>query len=269
MDFRNIILFSDMDDTLLNDNKQISEENLRAIQQFKKKGGLFTIATGRSARSVKKYIHQLDIDMPVILYNGCCIYDYGRRCAVWKEKYTENTIRFLSDIISAFPRLGVQFMAEQNSYCCHPTPVYEKSMMKEDLTYQIIEGVEEIPEEWIKIELIYDLVDEIELIQYLEQNIPQGCRWLLTGNFTIDIVMQCVSKGNAVKRYMDIFALQGKTICCIGDHNNDFEMLQKADISFTVENALKEIKDKVDFIVQSNNHHALANVINLLAGISE
>ena len=41
-------LFSDMDGTLLSDDKKVSQENLAAIRLFVKAGGRFSVATGRS-----------------------------------------------------------------------------------------------------------------------------------------------------------------------------------------------------------------------------
>ncbi|MGA9174213.1 MAG: HAD-IIB family hydrolase, partial [Thermoactinomyces sp.] len=68
-------LVSDMDGTLLNDAKEISAENKEGIALFREKGGFFTLATGRSYPESKKYIRELKLSCPVILYNGAMIYD--------------------------------------------------------------------------------------------------------------------------------------------------------------------------------------------------
>ncbi|MBQ1947219.1 MAG: HAD hydrolase family protein, partial [Clostridia bacterium] len=52
MQFRDVLLLSDMDNTLLDSGKNISEENQRAIQRFCEAGGRFAIVTGRIPSSV-------------------------------------------------------------------------------------------------------------------------------------------------------------------------------------------------------------------------
>ena len=53
MDFKNAIIMTDLDGTLLNDEKNISERDLESINNFCDKGGLFTIATGRGYSMAK------------------------------------------------------------------------------------------------------------------------------------------------------------------------------------------------------------------------
>lgn len=74
-DLSNIFLITDMDGTLLPENKILSDRDKSAIKQFIKDGGKFTIATGRTLQSAEKYIKELEIELPVILYNGSLIYD--------------------------------------------------------------------------------------------------------------------------------------------------------------------------------------------------
>ena len=73
-----LMLVSDMDDTLFDSRKHISDRNRNAIWEFQKKGGLFTVATGRSVTGLRPYQQMINIQMPVILYNGSCIYDYQK-----------------------------------------------------------------------------------------------------------------------------------------------------------------------------------------------
>ena len=47
MDFKNVIIMSDLDGTLLDDKKEISPRDMESINEFCDKGGMFTIATGR------------------------------------------------------------------------------------------------------------------------------------------------------------------------------------------------------------------------------
>ena len=56
------LIATDLDGTLLNDELEVSERNLLAIERFREAGGIFTIATGRTPRSVRKYVDVLGLD---------------------------------------------------------------------------------------------------------------------------------------------------------------------------------------------------------------
>ena len=256
-----LMLVSDMDDTLFDSRKHISDRNRNAIWEFQKKGGLFTVATGRSVIGLRPYQQMINIQMPVILYNGSCIYDYQKRPMVWVKKLPECIKAYVKELALEFPNLGIQIMTESGIYTCRPTPIYMQFVKRESLPYTEVPEPEEFPGNWIKAELTTDLMNPEALDACLEATMPEGCRWLATGVYSREIVASEVSKGSAVLRYRKLFGLSDRKLCCIGDHNNDYEMIQAADVGFAVGNALECIKDKADFIVSDNDHDAVAEAI--------
>ena len=82
------ILFTDLDGTLLNDQKQISEGNLAAIHMALEKGHKIVISTGRALTSAKKQALALGLTMPgcyIIAFNGACIYDIHEKKVIFSE----------------------------------------------------------------------------------------------------------------------------------------------------------------------------------------
>ncbi|MBQ8842792.1 MAG: HAD hydrolase family protein, partial [Ruminiclostridium sp.] len=64
MNFEKVIIMTDLDGTLLDDKKRVSEKDLSAINEFRKKGGSFTLATGRGIAMARNVVEKLEIDMP-------------------------------------------------------------------------------------------------------------------------------------------------------------------------------------------------------------
>ena len=80
------MIASDMDDTLLNNERKISPRNLAAIKRALAAGIVFTLATGRMYRSIKPFAEQLQLDVPLIAYNGALVkcqkkYTFGNQCS--------------------------------------------------------------------------------------------------------------------------------------------------------------------------------------------
>src|SRR5699024_6513950 len=64
----------DLDGTLLNDDHQISKENKRAIQQAIADGHIVVIATGRPSRASIQYYRELQLQTPMVNFNGALVH---------------------------------------------------------------------------------------------------------------------------------------------------------------------------------------------------
>jgi HAD superfamily hydrolase (TIGR01484 family) len=86
--YKDFLLVSDMDGTLLTSAKTVSEANKKAIQEFVDGGGRFAIATGRTPDNAKDYLQGVAVNAPSIFYNGSLLADLatGRvlKAAYWK-----------------------------------------------------------------------------------------------------------------------------------------------------------------------------------------
>ncbi|MEG0963653.1 MAG: HAD-IIB family hydrolase, partial [Lachnospiraceae bacterium] len=72
------ILFSDLDETLLNQDKTISEENRSAITKLLEQGHYFVVVTGRPVATGRAVIMELGLTLPgcyMVAFNGAVIYD--------------------------------------------------------------------------------------------------------------------------------------------------------------------------------------------------
>ena len=70
MGFNYKAIFVDLDGTLLNSHKVISQKNLKCLNEFVDNGVPVVIATGRTLKSVKKVTQGLKLETPVITLNG-------------------------------------------------------------------------------------------------------------------------------------------------------------------------------------------------------
>lgn len=70
-----LLVVSDMDGTLLRDDKSISPRTIEAIRRYEAAGGRFTVATGRNVEAAGQHVRQLGQRTPWLLLNGCLGYD--------------------------------------------------------------------------------------------------------------------------------------------------------------------------------------------------
>ncbi len=52
----------DLDDTLLNDNLEITDKNIKALKEAEDNGVVVVLASGRSPFAMQKYVKKLGLD---------------------------------------------------------------------------------------------------------------------------------------------------------------------------------------------------------------
>lgn len=75
----------DLDGTLLDEEKNISQKDREAVREAIDRGYLVTLATGRMYRSALSYAQELGIKLPLVTYNGALVKDpsTGKTLAHW------------------------------------------------------------------------------------------------------------------------------------------------------------------------------------------
>ena len=78
----------------------------------------------------------------------------------------------------------------------------------------------------------------------------------------VDVTDKQVTKGSAVNELAKYLSIDVNEVICIGDNENDLEMLEVAGLAVAMKNATKTIREKADVISDfDNNHHGVADVI--------
>ncbi|MEG1028332.1 MAG: HAD-IIB family hydrolase, partial [Oscillospiraceae bacterium] len=112
---KDILVVSDLDNTLLTAEGGIPPYNVEMIEKFQSLGGKFTVATGRSIESVAHYLKQIKLSAPAILYNGAIIYDYNQRRILSKKTLPQlEAKKALAIIRKNFPEIGTEVMCDNN-----------------------------------------------------------------------------------------------------------------------------------------------------------
>lgn len=264
MDLSNVLFVSDMDETLLNSNKVITNNNIKAIRMLQNHGGTFTVATGRSITGFSPYKNIIKPNIPVILYNGAVIYDINKEKIIWSNYLDESVKKYIQAISTTFPRIGIQVMSPEGVFSYNSTPAFVNFMNREGLPFTKVSSMDELPKDWIKAEMTRDLIDMKAFDTYIKKNLIPKHRYIYTGDNSCEIIKEDVSKGDALKRLIDYLKFKDKKVYCIGDHNNDIEMISYAHIGFAVGNSLKKVKKIANIVVATCDENPISEAISYI-----
>ena len=115
--FDGVLICTDLDGTLLRNDKSISKENIDAIEYFKANGGLFTFVTGRMPYYVQDMYNIINPNAPFGCINGGGIYDHRAKEYVW----TVNLLRSALELVQYVDEridTGIQICTFEKTYFC-------------------------------------------------------------------------------------------------------------------------------------------------------
>ena len=259
--YNGYVIYTDLDGTLLNDKKEVSVENRKAIEHFINNGGRFSIATGRAFEAIEQYIEGLKMDLPVILYNGGIIYDCNKRDAVNENILEDEKKDIVNKLVEDYPSLGIEIYSNTDIY------IFNNNGMSERPATLLLNRIYDMPKnlfefQWNKILLVEkrEFMDELQEVFRRKYNVDVT----RSGDRFLEILPEKVSKGQALKEIIDLYNLDKNKVIALGDDMNDAEMLKECGISFCPENASDAVKKYAGYITGSNNEGVIADILKFI-----
>lgn len=259
--FEGILLCTDLDGTLLRNDKSVSKENLDAIEYFKSEGGYFTFITGRMPFYVTNIFDTVKPNAPIGCVNGGAIYDFARQKYLWTQNLDRGALDLVDSVLEEVKKIGFQVATFEKLYFCQDSPAMEH--------FRAITGVpnlqmhhRDVPDPLAKI-LFADTVDKIVKTQEILAKHPKADEFdfIRSEETLFEILPKGISKGSVLKEMARILGIDVAKTVAIGDYNNDIEMIKQAAIGIAVANASSEAKAVADHITVSNEDHAIAQTI--------
>jgi len=261
------LLCIDVDGTLARDDKSISQVNKDALKKVNDLGIKIAIASGRAPMSVKSILDDIKIPKIAICLNGT--YVIAGENVVSSRFFTQEQLDKAFEIVSSFDT-NATFNTPHVSVRSHDvSKEWKKQIENGSLKADYI--LAHTKEEYKK--LIYQYGKEVVKVSILERDNRKyeeiKKAFEDTGLYSVaksdidyvDITAKDSTKGQGVIQLAKYFNIPLEEVVCIGDNENDFEMLQCAGLSIAMENAVKSIKEVADMVTLDNNHDGVAYAI--------
>lgn len=257
-------VFLDLDDTLLDNEKNISEENKDAIRYVKEKGGLVCIASGRSIEATKKYYNLSGASRYIIYSNGAGIFDCDANEKLFSADI-EKDICFNLYNYSIKNDLGIRIDTPYGRYISD-----EKYALKLDIVFKPEDGNRILLEnDILQISFLSEFEEKrTDAINFINENIPKTVKIeniFKTGYseefFSINIVNTNVSKGNAINGLCKFLKIDINDVIAIGDGINDISMIKAVGLGVAMENGDPKLKAVAKEITTTNLEDGVAKVL--------
>ncbi|AJC96615.1 Cof-type HAD-IIB family hydrolase [Staphylococcus hyicus] len=255
----------DLDGTLLNDDKNITPYTFKVLKTLQSQGHAIMISTGRPYRASKRYYDELNMDTPVVNFNGA--YVHHPKDAQFPTQHARLDEGIATCIIDTLKTMNVQNMIaevmDQVYLDRYDENLFEgfsmgdaniqvgdlRTLLKEDPTSLLIEADEhQIP----RIKKI--------LTRFYAENIEHR-RWGAPFP-VIEIVKRGISKAVGIDIVKDYLQIERQHIIAFGDEDNDIEMIKYAKHGVAMANAIPELKHVAKETTASNNEDGIGIYLN-------
>lgn len=262
------LIVMDMDGTLLDSNKQMSQRTINKLIEVQKKGCKLVLASGRVKARLDEYAQQLRMDKfggYLIEANGSCLYDYhSEKREIIREMYNDEVNEIFQYFRTEYPKNEVMLMADVNAYVNLPKGVKESSYFNtnhmESLKNREIIHFNDVSE---VNEMIFKVCtyDEPEKIITIAENVKKtlGHKYWSgrTMPFWLEVLPKEISKGNTLKRLMSELAIDKKDVYAFGDGENDISMLSLVN-GVAMGNAISTVKEYCQYTTLSCDEDGIA-----------
>ncbi|WP_143461994.1 Cof-type HAD-IIB family hydrolase [Levilactobacillus enshiensis] len=247
----------DLDGTTLNSAAQLSPKTKAVLAQARQAGHIVSIVTGRPNRISEGIYDELNLDGPMINFNGSLGHIPHHH---WQDEYQYTINKEVAyDLLQHREELGIDMIAAEGKHMFlavrdHPVevgffpPVLQSNQILNQKTLQ---------ENPTSLTVAVERSHQEHLLSYLKHNfgdIVDAAPWG-GPNSVVELGVKGVQKATGVEVLAHHFHVERKNIVAFGDEHNDSAMIDYAGWGVAMQNATPTIKGLANDITPLDNDH--------------
>ncbi|MGJ7919553.1 Cof-type HAD-IIB family hydrolase [Neobacillus sp. LXY-4] len=255
----------DLDGTLLTDNKIITANTKKVLRVAREQGHIVMIATGRPFRSSEMYYHELELDTPIVNFNGAFI--HHPKDDQWGIYHSPLDISVVRDIVEAlgsfsFHNIIAEVMDDVYIHY-HDEKLLEifqlgnPNITTGDLRKFLTDSPTSL--------LIHTDEDQLKNIRAhlseVHAEVIDHRSWAAPWH-VIEIIKSGLNKAVGIKRACDYYQIPQERVIAFGDEDNDLEMLQFAGRGIAMGNGIDHVKQIANEVTLTNEEDGVAVYLN-------
>lgn len=256
----------DLDNTLFDDDKQVSQANRQAIQKATQAGIKVVITTGRPLKAIGDLLEELGLNHPMdysVTFNGGLIQRNDGHILDQKS-LSRQEVKHLVDTVSALG-LPVDILSEEVVYSIgakgRPSRYPEANPL---LTFKTLSSFDELPVDCLynKIVVVTDRDFLDAKIKELPSHVFKDFEAFKSREIIFEIMPKGVHKASGLARLCELLGIDRSQVMAVGDEENDLTMLDWAGLGVAMKNAAPIVKATANVVTtHDNNHSGVAEAI--------
>lgn len=250
----------DLDDTLLNDQRQISDGNVAALRECADRGIYVVLCSGRAEDAILPFVRRLEIAGKesgkfIIAINGCSIFDMHKRQQVFCRKVESEILLRTNEIAESYG-LRSEVYTPSTIYYREETKWTRLDMELCGLKGESVKNYEEFIKQGFTKMLVPGEPEELQKLQkILRAEFGERAVIFTSKPFFLEILPPNCGKGEAVQWLSGELGFGLEKTMGFGDSMNDESLIRMCRYGVSMCNGLEEIKKIADFVTDCDNNH--------------
>ena len=259
------LIASDLDDTLLNADGDVSPRVLHALKDAMALGCGIVLASGRMLEAVTPLARQIGVNAPMLLYNGAMAHDLSRDETLFADRIPYETALAIAEFCD---RHGLYLQAYPGKHYYCPkildwTRRYAASIRVDpiEVNMPISEWMRAHPSGMQKL-LVIDTPEGADRAQeMLHEAFPTQAAFFKSQPPYVEIAPRGVDKGRSLTRLHTLLGVKREEVMAFGDGQNDVTLIAAAGTGVCMENGCPQAKAVATRIAPRNTEDGVAAVI--------
>ena len=253
------MIFIDIDGTLYNTEKQVTEYTKNILNIVKDKGIYVVLCSGRSNKDVCEISKDVNASKYVISSNGALVYNYVDDLDIFESVMEKESLEKMWTLCENEKKWELIIESKEQVY------INELMFRRRPERFIKIDKIDDISnknifqmvlniEESGKDDKVKEILEKEEKIWASNYGVGVTCAFFDINNKNID-------KGIGIKHLIENLGIKKEETIGFGDGVNDLAMFRECGIGVAMGNAEEKLKDMADYITQTNDEHGVAEFI--------
>ncbi len=261
------VLVLDIDGTLTNSQKEISDATKRGIQGVLERGHKVILASGRPTPGMRRYEKELELEKYggyLLSFNGARIIECRSGEIIYQRTISPG---ILSSLYAFAKRKGcglITYFGDQIISAFEPDRYVELEARINGMPVKVVENFKEYVDfEVNKYLVTAPSVEEAPALEMeLREKFGDVASVYRSEPFFIEIMPKNVDKATSLDKMLESVGLTREDAICCGDGFNDISMIRYAGVGVAMGNAQPAVKEAADYITGTNDEDGLVQVMD-------
>jgi Cof subfamily protein (haloacid dehalogenase superfamily) len=255
------LVVSDVDGTLVDPDKQLTEASKRAVQGLHERGIAFTIVSSRPPFGLRMLVEPLALKLPFGAFNGCAIVAPNLE-PIEQHSLPEQAARESIDMLTGFEVdiwLFTTALWLVRDLHGHYVPRERRTVQFEPRGVASFDPYLASAAKIVGSSENFDKLGACEVA--MRQALDRRATVARSQPYYLDITAAGFGKGTFVENLSRRLAIPSGAIAVLGDMENDLAMFRQAGLAIAMGNASDEVKRQAHCVTASNRDDGFALAI--------
>ena len=263
MDYHMVVL--DLDGTLTNSEKKVTERPKKALTDYMEHGGTVVLASGRPTYGIIPLARELHLDTYggyILSFNGGQIISCEKNEVIYQKELPSGVPKLLGEKAKEH---DVGILTYEGDHIVTETPENIYAQKESFINKMPIQKIEDFSS-YVNFPVTKCLmVADGDYLARVEEQLKMelGSRYsiLRSEPYFLEIMPEGIDKAQSLERLLAHVGIERKEMAAFGDGFNDRSMLVYAGLGVAMGNAQEPVKEAADYIAPTNDEDGVAWVI--------